>query len=139
MARKPRPDPITQGSLANIYKWFIGPLVLNQKPERQDMREFMEMIFDFKNREIVRYVAKRDFVCPGLLYLAPAMKVQGIGYRDVKAGTELWVRKDARNPDSIDVEFMGGQGGKDLVYQLTLSEWRWVSLNLDEAEREKKV
>jgi hypothetical protein len=136
--KKKRPDPYTQGVMAKIYEWFVGPLVIKHKPHQQSINEFLEQTFDFKNREIIRYVATRDFVLPGLYYSAPLMKVQGIGYRDIKQGTELWVRKDARVPDTVDVEFMGGQGGKDQVFALSRSEWDWAALNLEEAERVRR-
>lgn len=138
MPKKPRPEPHTQGMMGQIYTWFIGPLICNHKPHQMEIDAFMEQLFDFKNRDITRYVAKNDFVLPGLYYSAPLMKVQGVGYRDVKAGTELYVRKDARSPNTIDVEFFGGQGGKDQVFALDKSQWECVLLNLEEAERERK-
>lgn len=138
MAKKPRPEPYTQGAMGTIYRLFFGPIIQNHKPKQMEIDAFMEELFDFKNRDITRYVARRHFVLPGLYRLAPNMKVQGIGYRDVKAGTEVFVRRDARNPDTIDVEFMGGQGGKDQVFALSLSEWNHVAPHLREEERERK-
>ena len=121
-----------------IYKWFVGPLVVKQKPKNMEIDAFMEHIFDFKNRDITRYVATRDLVIPGLYYSAPLMKVQGIGYRHISAGQEIYVRRDARAPDTVDVEFFGGQGGKDQVFALSLSEWEHVKMHLVEAEKERK-
>lgn len=138
MPKKPRPEPHTQGVMGTIYKYFFGPLIINHKPKQMEIDAFMEEIFDFKNRDITRFVAVRDFVLPGILRAAPNMKIQGIGYRDVKEGTELYVRKDAREPDVIDVEFFGGQGGKDQVFCLDKSQWEYVALCLQEAERERK-
>lgn len=137
MPKKPRPDPYTQGSLANIDKWFIRPLVV-YKPPLTTLSEWYEFLFDFSNRDIVRYVAHKEFLMPGLFYLTPFTKIQGIGHRRVSVGTELYVRKDARQPDLVDVEFNGGQGGADQVFALTGAEWRLIELNIQEAEREKK-
>lgn len=137
MARKPRPDPITQGSYREIYEKFFGPLI-QYKPPHYSIKDWLEELFHFRHRDIVRYVAKRSFTLPGLYYLAPLMPVQGIGFRSVKEGDELFVRTDARTPDVVDVEFHGGQGGKEQVFRLTASEWGWTKLRLEEAERVRK-
>lgn len=138
MARKPRPDPYSQGSLKIIYEHFFGPLI-RYKPQDYSIRDWMDVLFDLKNRDVVRYTAKKAFMMPGHFYAAPLMKVQGLGSRDVKPGTELYVRKDAHNPDVIDVEFQGGQGGANQVFALTAPEWGRVQRYLEEAERKKKV
>jgi hypothetical protein len=137
MGRKPRPEPFSEGSITEIYKYFFGPLI-HYKPALMPIKDWMEILFDLKNREITRYLVERPFHMPGLYYSAPAMKVQGIGYRDVKPDSIIWVRKDARNPDQIDVEFLGGQGKKDQMFQLTEHEWDYVALHCREAERKKK-
>jgi hypothetical protein len=134
MAKKARQVPMLQGSLADIDKWFFKPLMV-YKPPQSSINEWYEFLFDFANRDIVRYVAQKEFVLPGILYLAPLMKVQGLGYRKVSAGTELYVRKDARHPDIIDVEVHSGQGNKEQVFCLTASEWGWTELSCQEAER----
>lgn len=138
MARKKRPEPHTQGELATLYKYFFGRF-FHLKPDNQELRDFLdEVVFNLKTRDIVRYEARRDFTMPGLYYAASLVKIQGIGYRQVKAGTELFVRKDATTPEAIDVEFMGGQGGKDQVFCLTGSQWNSIAPHCREAERERK-
>jgi hypothetical protein len=138
MARKPkRPEPLSEGSLADIYRHFLGPLI-RYKPNSLSIKDWMEVIFDSSNRDVTRYVCKAAFKMPGLYYAAAGVKVQGIGYRQVEPGTVLWVRMDARQPDVVDVELFTGQGGKDQIFCLTRSEWSWVALHLDEAERQRK-
>ncbi len=137
MARKPRPDPYSEGSLALIDKYFFRPLIV-YKPEQSTLSEWYEFLFDYKHRDITRYVAQAAFTIPGILYLAPLMKVQGVGYKDVAIGTELYVRKDARHPDIVDVEFQGGPGGAAQVFCLTALEWLRVQPFCREEERERK-
>lgn len=131
MPKKPRIDPFSEGSVAYMWKHFFGPM-LQYKPHDMDMKAFLEdVVFDIKHREIIRYKARESFVMPGLLYVAPMVRIQGLGYRDVAAGTELFVRFDARNPESVDIEFQGGQGGADQWLNLSRSEWYRVAPLLD--------
>jgi hypothetical protein len=135
--RKPRPEPFSEGSIAEIYRLFFGRLIF-LKPDAFTIKDWLEHLFDFSNRDIIRYEAEKEFEIPGHFYAAPSVKVQGIGYRTVKPGTELHARTDARRPDSIDVEFQGGQGGAIQVFALSPSEWEWVKLHIREAEKERK-
>jgi hypothetical protein len=137
MAKKPRPEPFSEGSIADIYKLFFGKLIF-YKPESMSIQEWMEHLFDFANRDIIRFVAVRPFSLPGLYYAAGSKKVQGMGYRKVELGDVLWVRLDARNPDTIDVEIFSGQGNKDQVFALDALQWEWTKLHLREEERERK-
>jgi hypothetical protein len=134
MEDKKRPDPITEGSLRQIYDWFLGKLI-QYKPDTMPLADWMEYLFDIKNRDITRYITKNSFRMPGLLCATPHVKIQGIGYRDVPKGAVIYVRKDARAPDSVDVEWLGGQGKADRVFSLSASEWAWVELSVEEKER----
>lgn len=135
MARTPRQDPFTQGVIADIYKWFIGPL-LKYKPEAVTLKEWMEYLFHYAERDVLRYVARKHFRLPGLLYLAPAVKVQGVGTRRVKPGQVFWVRRDASAPEFVDVEYQGGHGRPDQIFCLSLQEWEWMEMHLIIAEKE---
>lgn len=139
MPKKPRPDPYSEGSVAYIWKHFLGPL-LQYKPFDMDMKAFLEdTVFDIKHREIMRYRAKQPFTMPGLYYAAPMMRVQGLGYRHINEGTEMFVRFDARNPDSVDVEYNAGQGNAEQWLNLTRSEWYHIAPLLEEIpEKERK-
>lgn len=131
---KNRPDPLEQGHLKELWTQFFGKLVPLKAPQ-QSIGEFMEVLFDFKNRDIVRYRVQREFKMPGLFCVTPLMKIQGVGMRSISVDDILWVRRDARTPNQIDVEVIGT---KDQVFALTESEWGWVALHLDEAERPPK-
>jgi hypothetical protein len=135
LAKKVRPDPLTEGSLMNIYQWFFAPLV-HYKPAEMPIKDWMELLFDFRNRDIVRYVATKPFKMPGLFYQAANIKVQGMGYRKVAVGDAMWVRHDARNPRVVDIEVQTGAG--DQVFQLTSSEFNRIGPNLREEEKVKK-
>lgn len=137
MPKKPRPDPYTQGSYRTIYEKFFGPLIY-YKPNAYTIKDWLEALFHLKGRDIIRYVAKRPFEMPGLFYQSALIKTQGLGYRAVPEGTEVFARIDDTTPDNIDVEFCGGQGGAIQVFALNQSEWGWVKLQLDEAERKRK-
>lgn len=127
--RKKR-NPLNEGSLREIFDLFIKPLVNKYGYRKMNEIVFMEWLFDVENRQITRWKVKKPFTIPGLLYVAGAVKVQGIGYRELKPDTILWVRSDRRNPDLIDVEFQGGQGGAEQVFGLTASEWKKIQHNL---------
>lgn len=137
MAKPERPDPFTEGSIADIYRHFFGRLII-YKPPNMAIKDWLEVLFDIPNRDIGRWKVSRDFRMPGLYYEAASTPIQGIGYRAVKAGAELWVRRDARDLNIVDVEWLGGQGNKDQVFRLNESEWGWVSLHCKEADRKKK-
>lgn len=124
--KQERPDPFAEGSIRDIYKLIFGKLIYF-KPDAVSIADWLEELFDVKHRDISRFTATQDFTLPGLLYVAPAVKVQGTGYRQIREDQELWVRTDARNPDSVDVEVFAGQGEADLVYSLTRAEWDWVA------------
>jgi hypothetical protein len=129
VAKQPRPDPIEEGSLKLIYKWFIGPLII-YKPASHSIKEWLEELFDIKHRDITRYVVMKPFHMPGLYCETAATKIQGVGYRTVKKDEVLWVRTDGRRPNVIDVEWLGGQGRKDQVFSLSADQWRWVKRHL---------
>lgn len=155
MARKPRPEPHTQGVLAIIYKHFFGALI-KYKPgnyatdyttdprmrgaaesaSAMTLKEWMEALFHLKDRDITRYISGKNFKMPGLYYQTANVKVQGIGYRTVNAGDEVYVRTDATIPDSVDVEVLGSRQN---VFCLTRLEWNRIAPNLVEAERQRRA
>jgi hypothetical protein len=100
------------------------------------IKDWMDTIFHLKDRDIVRYVARRDFKIPGHFYQAAARKIQGLGYRKVKAGDEVFVRHDATTPDQVDVEVSSGVGTQ--VFCLTQIEFNRIGAYLEEAERKRK-
>ncbi len=134
--KPPRPEPFTEGSLADIYKWFFGKLNF-LKPESYTLKDWEEHLFDLKNRDITRFSVTKPFKMPGLYYMAGALPIQGLGYRAMKAGDILWVRTDERTKKA-DVEVHVGQGQKEQVFELDESQWGWVRLHVEEAERKKK-
>lgn len=137
MARRKRPRPMDEGSLREIHRLFIQPL-LDKKPERMTEDEWLNHIFHHHTSDIVQYVALKPFKLEGLFLAAPLMPVQGLGYRQVKRGQTLMVKHDHKNPDGVLVEYFGGQGGADQVFQLTASQWEWVKLHVREAAPKDK-
>lgn len=133
MSKKKRPDPFSEGSMAIIYEMFIKPL-MSYKPENMSFREWLDDVyFNYKTVDITQYQVRVPFKMPGLFYLRSLLKIQGYGYRDVQEGTILMVRKDSTK-DTYDVEFFGGPGGQEQVFELTESEWGLVKLSCDETE-----
>lgn len=131
-----RVDPFSEGSLAQIYKLYFGRLIFF-KPTDTPIADWLEELFDVKHREITRYRANHEFTLPGLQYIAPTVKIQGVGYRRIRQDQELWVRTDSRAPDAVDVEVFAGQGEADTVYALTRAEWDWVSRFCTNVEEEE--
>jgi len=131
MTKKPtkRTKSLQAGFVSRIASVFIKPLLI-YKPEAQGMKEWLEQLFDTKNRHIYQFRARREFKMLGEYitppHAAPRHPVQGLGYRKVRYNQRLWVRFDDLDPAHIQVEFDGGPGKKDQVYQLTPSEWNWV-------------
>ena len=123
-------NPLNEGSLREIFDLFIKPIVNKYGYRKMNEMVFMEWLFDVENRQITRWKVAKPFTIPGLMYVAGAVKVQGIGYRELKPDTILWVRSDRRNPNLIDVEFNGGQGAAEQVFALTKDEWTLVQRNL---------
>lgn len=122
-----RKAPWREGSITEIYRIFFRPIIKNHCPDSLTPHEFLEEMFDVDHRDIVRYRAKRNFKMPGLFYVSGNQKVQGIGFRQVKQHAILWLRTDSKNPDFVDIEFMGGVGEMDQVFSLTSSEFNSIA------------
>jgi hypothetical protein len=135
--KKYRKNPWEMGSISEIYKKVIPGPFLQYKPSETTLSEWNSFLFHTKYRTIKRYVAVRDFDMPGLYYLAPRQPVQGLGYREVSEGTLVYVREDSREPDRVDVEFQGGLGGRDQVFQLNQIELNRILPHLYEQHRKK--
>jgi hypothetical protein len=127
---KRKQAPIEQGVLKRIYNLFLLPLIY-YKPEDVKIKDWYEDLFHLKSRDITQYVARKPFKMPGLYYEAPLRPVQGVGYRYVQKGQTVLVRKDIRDK-TWDVEFFGGPGSKDQVFQLSESEWNSIAASLEE-------
>jgi hypothetical protein len=137
--KKPRPDPMSEGNLERIFKWFFRPLML-YKPADFEMngelvknvsnQEWLEYLFHLNERDITRYRAREDFKMPGLFMERPHRKIQGIGHRWVLKSQEMWVRKDARE-QVYHVEFNGGRGDAEQVFELDEFEWNSVAAKLE--------
>lgn len=125
------PHPLTEGHIGLIFQKFIQPLT-RYKPEGMDLKHWWDWLFHVEERTITRYLVTKGFQMPGLLCPAPLMKVQGIGFRRVKAGDTLWVRTDSVVPDQVDIEWHGA--GRQQIFCLNSTEWGAVKLNLEEAE-----
>jgi len=121
--RKPRPprEPWTEGCVAELYRLFVQPL-LKYKPATDTIKEWQEKLFHTEHRSVTQYLVCKPFKMPGLLRVAANKPVQGVGYRGVSIGDTIYVRTDAEYPDVIDVEILAGQGRKEHVYLLSLSE-----------------
>lgn len=128
MLTRRRKRPFNQGYIKQIYELFFKPIVTSYKPSDQSLYDFLEELFDVKHRYITRYRVKSDFKIKGLFYVAGWAKTQGLGNRDVPAGSIIWVREDMREPEHVDIEVVR-QGREDEVYYLTKLEWEEHKLN----------
>lgn len=125
-----RVDPINEGVLRYVWDYFFKPL-LYYRPNDVLFDDWFRFLFHTDQRSITQYRARADFRMPGLFYVTAMYKVQGIGGRDVREGQMLMVRKDTRD-EFYDVEFFGGQGGRDQVFQLSNIEWYRIAPKLEE-------
>lgn len=126
-------QPWREGSIQEIYDTFFRPLVARYCTDSDNPKKFIEDLFDVDNRIIRSFTAISSFNMPGLLYVTGQQKVQGLGYRAVPIDTLMWVREDRRQPShsaTVDVEFMGGIGNKDQVFNLSASEWNTIQPHL---------
>jgi hypothetical protein len=124
MSRKTK-QIFEEGSIKEIYRLFILPL--NQyKPPEYNLQHWHNELFGNDVRTLTPYRVKAPFKMPGLLYERPFIKVQGIGYRDVKEDQELMVRFDLERNNEIDVEYFGGQGQREQVFCLSNEEWSYI-------------
>lgn len=153
--KKQRPDPFAEGSIASIYRWFFGPLIRYKSLHAENLaayngrtdveiqeptiNEWMEYLFHTKFREVGQYVARRAFEMPGLLVINSVTKIQGIGYRKVRAGQEMWVRTDERTPEQVEVEIMAGKGKADQVFELSSQQWNAIRSYLIERDHESSA
>jgi hypothetical protein len=125
MARKKH--ALEEGSIAEIFRRFIAPLS-KYKPEHMGLDAFWDKLFHVSTRDIERYTVSKGFKMPGLCFIAPTVKIQGVGPREVKRGDILYVRTDATTPNLIDVQWL--KSGIDVTYSLNSTEWGWVRLHL---------
>jgi hypothetical protein len=111
-----------------IWRWFVAPLA-QYKPASMDAARWLEALWDVKNREILRFVARDEFRLPGLFCAAPLVRIQGAGRRKIRAGDTLWIRRDALNPEWIEVETVDRHAQ---VFVLSSTEWNAILPNLKE-------
>lgn len=139
MAKKPpyRADPFDEGAIQDLYRYFFGRLI-HYKPEGLSIKDWMEEVFGVKYRDISCYVCTKPFIMPGLFYAAGAVKVQGMGYRYVEPGDQLYVRQDVRSPDSVDVEINSGQGKRTQVFNMDGLQWERTRLSLEPYRRPER-
>jgi hypothetical protein len=128
----------SKDSVETIYELFLAPLI-QFKPQNITLREWWEFIFDVHNRGIERVRVVKAFKMPGLYYTSSSVKVQGVGYRQVRKGDELMVRFNDRAPDEIDVEWFGGPGKRDNVFALNATQWRWVERHCSPIKRRNRI
>lgn len=132
MPRKPRPEPIDEGSIKAIFQWVFAPLV-KHKPEKMDFHPWMESLFGLKTRDLSLWRVKRFFRIPGFFCPVPNMKVQGAGRRQVRIGAMLCTRMDEHS-DEVTVEVLNeGHGVDDQIFSLTREQWRAIEGHLEEA------
>jgi hypothetical protein len=136
--RKGRPFRNERVNLEKIAQWFIQPL-FRFKPEQMSDSLYLEMLFHSKERSIHRYEARSSFLMPGLNIEIPNMPVQGLGYRTVNIESTLFVRHDTTRPNSYQISFMGGQGEKEQVFELTAQEWGDISRHLENVETSSEL
>lgn len=130
-------DPWNEGSMKEIYRLFFAKLTY-MKPHEMSLQAFHEELFDTKNRDIVMYDVMKPFKMPGLYLVAPNVKIQGIGYRDIPTKTVVYVRTDSR-VDTVEVEAFAGPGKRAQVFSLTLNEWDFVQKHLRTFDRKGKL
>lgn len=111
--------------LQKIAKWFFTPL-LQYKPEDLSKQAYLEQLFHTKYRRIDQYESRRVFLMPGLFAELPTRHVPDEKARRVERRQRLFVRHDTRSPDSFQVSFFSGQGGAEVVYELTANEWNRI-------------
>lgn len=122
--KKGRPYRDELSTIEKIADWFIAPL-LAQKPLAQSDQTFLEeCVFHIHDRVWKRYQATQSFTLPGLYLEVPHMKIQGVGPREVAKDTELWiVANHSMDTPTWHVSYMAGQGGKEVVFELSEDEW----------------
>lgn len=119
-----RPNPLDEGSIKEIWRYFFGPLVY-YKPDNVLLRDWYAHLFHLDTRYIDQYVATAEFKMPGLFWQAPHVKTQGLGYRTIKEGTGLMVRHDTID-DVYDIEFFGGKSERTQVFTLDKHEFNSI-------------
>lgn len=123
-----RPRPRYEGSLQVIYDIFLYPLVQNANPDfhkqPRDRGQFLDDVFGPEERQILNWITYRDFPLPGLYYAAGNVKLQGVGFNKIKAGSVITSRHVVGSP-TVDVEFYAL--GKEHVFCLDIQQWTWIS------------
>ena len=134
-AKGPNPSkhPLNQGSIGEIFRRIIAPLV-RYKPADWTLEQFLGELFAVNDRDITRYKVQRQFRMPGLYCEAPLMPVQGIGPREIKRGDIIWVRTDRQTPNSIDVQWL--KPAHDHLFKLDSTQWGWVKLHCKETGKD---
>ncbi len=109
-------------SLQDIGKLYLVPF-LNHKPKTAGLQGWLEQMFHTNERQILRYIAEKPFLMPGLQKITAEYMVAGTGYRKIKQGIQLWVRTDSTRPDVVEIECDIGKGAAMHWFHLTKSEW----------------
>lgn len=134
---RPWKDELDQYTV--IARYFIQVILNQKKHDYESDHAFLERIFAVQERLIGKFEATQEFKMPGLYSESPMIRTQGVGYREVTPGKILHVRHDIRDPNNYDVSFFGGQGGAELWYQLTKSQWLSVLRSLKPLDHDAEL
>lgn len=121
-------------AMRDIGRLWILPIV-GEKPKAMGLQTWLEKMFHTEERTIHRFFAEQPFQMPGLLKITPEYMVPGMGYRKIKPGIELWVRRDSTRPDVVEIECDIGRGSAMHWFHLTKSEWESILPNLRQDRR----
>ncbi len=133
---RPWNDELTQFEV--IARVLLLPL-LRYCPEDVSEHVFLEELFGVKDRLIGKFKAKEKFEIPGLYCESSMIRTQGVGQRTVRRGRILHVRQDAKTPQIYDVCFMGGVGGLEQWFQLSVFEWLALQTRLEPLDDDAKL
>lgn len=124
MGRGKKKIPYEEGSLRDLYKILVVPL-LKAKKTTQDIKDFLEQMFCVDTRIILRYKVRLAFKMPGILCITPLTSVPGLKAPQMTSGQEVWVRNDLVL-GKIDLEFWDEETDNTTWYRLTTREFERI-------------
>lgn len=116
-----------------LRKLLITPL-LAHRPPNTDSYDYLEEMWDLKNRIISRYYVEKDFAMLGTYLAQDTIPVSDPTTLDrkVKRGQNLWARVDDRT-GQITVDLSGK------VFLVTREEWQKIRRKLTLGKTQQEI
>ncbi len=132
-ARRPRRNPMVEGSLKEFGRLFIAPFI-KYKSAGDTLENFLDNMFCVNDRTIERYKCLTPFRMPGNAFDFSYKAMFEYNYqvpRNVQVDQIMWIRKDITMPGRIDIELikLSKSQKKSTTFRLRHDEYQSIIMH----------